>query len=107
MTASFLFAARRSGGGDVVDEVVLLAAGFGADGEGVEDSGAEGVAYGLGGAVAHVSLAEDLHADDAFAVGAHLLDDLDDRVGVGIHVGADGVKADEIDFDPRRSGGGA
>ena len=52
------------------------------------------------GAVAQVSLAEDLHADDAFALAPHLLDDADDGVGVGVHVGADGVEADEVDFDP-------
>ncbi len=53
------------------------------------------------GTVAEFALAEDLHADDAFAVGAHLLDDLDDGGGVGVHVGASGIEADEIDFDPR------
>jgi len=89
-----------SGGGDSLGEIVLFLLGFGADGEGVEDAGVEGVADGFGGAVAHVALAEDLHADDAFAGGAHLLDDADDGVGVGVHVGADGVEADEVDFDP-------
>ena len=34
-------------------------------------------------------------------------DDADDGVGCGVHVGADGVEADEIDFDPRGSGGRA
>ncbi len=92
--------------GDPVDEVILFATRFGAYGEGVKDSGAESVADGFCGAVAEVSLAEDLHADDAFAVGAHLPDDFDDGVGVGVHVRADGVEADEIDVDPWRCGRG-
>ncbi|WP_035359227.1 hypothetical protein [Edaphobacter aggregans] len=49
-------------------EVVLLFAGLGADGHGIEDSGGEGVAYGLGGAVAEVALAEDLMARKAIPV---------------------------------------
>ena len=57
--------------------------------------------------MAKVSLAENLHADDAFALSAHLLDDADDGVGVGVHVGADGVEANEVDLDPRRCSGSA
>ena len=33
--------------------------------------------------------------------------DADDGVGVGVHAGADGVEAYEIDLDPGRGGGGA
>ena len=63
----------ESGCGDALNEVVLLFLRFGADGEGVEHAGAEGIANGFRRAVAQVSLAEDLHADDALALGAHLL----------------------------------
>lgn len=77
-----------------LDEVVLLCLRFGADGEGVEDSGAESIADGFGGFAAEIALAEDLHADDAFALRAHLFDDADDGVGVCVHVGADWVEAD-------------
>ncbi len=80
---------------------------LGSDGEGVEDSGREGVADRFGGAVTEVSLAEDLHADDGFSLRAHLLDDADYGVGVCVHVGADRVEADEIDFDPWRGGSGS
>src|SRR6266702_2233028 len=89
----------RSGGGDSLGEVVLFFLGFGAYGEGVEDAGGEGVTDGFGGAVAHVALAQDLHADDALAGGAHLLDHADDGVAGGVHVAADGVEADEVYFD--------
>jgi len=83
-----------SGRSDSLGQVVLFFLGFGADGEGVEDSGVQGEADGFGWTVTEFSLAEDLHADDAFAVGAHLLDDLDDGGGVGVHVGASGIEAD-------------
>ena len=82
-------------------QIVLFFLGFGAYGEGVEDTGVQGEADGFGWTVTEFSLTEDLHADDAFAVGAHLLDDLDDGGGVGVHVGASGIEADEVDFDPR------
>ncbi len=85
----------------------VRAAGLGADGEGIEDAGTEGVADGLGGVTAEVAFAEDLHADDGLAGGPHLLDDGDDGVGAGVHVGLDGVEADEVDFDPGGCGGGA
>jgi hypothetical protein len=94
------------GGGDAAGQVVLFGLGFGAYGEGVEDAGGEGVADGLGGVVAEVALTEDLHADDAFALSAHLFDYGDDCVWVGVHVGADGVEADEVDLDPGGGGGG-
>jgi len=93
------------GGGYALDEVILFTLGFGADGDGVEDAGTESEADGFGGFVAEVALAEDLHANDAGADGAHLLDEADDGVGVGVHVGADGVEADEVDIDPGVSGG--
>ena len=79
----------------------MLFLGLGADGEGVEDSRGERVADGFGGFVTQISLAEDLHADDGFSLRAHLFDDGNDGVGVSVHVGADGVEADEIEFNPR------
>lgn len=84
----------------------MFALGFGTDGEGVEDAGGEGVANRFGGFVAEVALAEDFHADDALSLRAHLLEDGNDGGGVGVHVGADGVKADEVDLDPGRGRSG-
>ena len=55
--------------------------------------------------IAHGALAKDLHADDTGTGLAHLLDDTDHRIGVGIHVGTDRVEADEIDIDPVRCRG--
>lgn len=84
-----------------MDEIVLFSFGFGADGERVEDSCAKGVADGFGGFVAEVTLSEDLHADNSLPLCAHLLDHADDGGGVRVHMGADGVETDKIDFDPR------
>ena len=36
-----------------------------------------------------------------------MADDADYGVGVGVHVGADRIDADEVDINPRRCGGGA
>ena len=68
---AFFFLCDR---GNAAGKVVLLVLRLGADGEGVEHARGERVADGFGGPVAQVALAEDLHADDAFAVGAHLFD---------------------------------
>ena len=85
---------RGLSGCDSLGQVVLFFLGFCAYGEGVEDSGVQGEADGFGWAIAESALSEDLHPNDAFAVGAHLLDDLDDGGGVGVHVGASGIEAD-------------
>src|SRR5258708_23635341 len=57
--------------------------------------------------MAQLSLAEDFHADDGLAGGAHFADDADDSVGSSVHVCANGIDTDEIDIDPGRFGGGA
>jgi len=57
--------------------------------------------------VAEVALAQDFHADYTFACGLHLFDYADDRVWVGVHVGADGIDADEVNVNPGRCRGGA
>ncbi len=67
----------------------------------------EGEAKGFVLAMAKVALAKDFHADDAFSGGAHLEKHCQDRVGIGVHVRANGIDADEIDIDPGRFGGGA
>jgi hypothetical protein len=95
------------GGGDAADEVFLLGLGFGTDGEGIEEIEAESEIEGFVLAVAKVALAEDFHADDTFAGGAHLADDADDGIGSGVHVRANGIDTHEIDIDPGRFGGGA
>src|SRR6266851_5572179 len=79
--------------------------GFGADGKGVEEIEAEGEIEGFVLAVAQLSLAEDFHADDAFAGGAHFADDADDSFRVGIHEGPNGIDSNEMNFDPGRFGG--
>jgi len=89
---------------DALRQVVLLLAGFSADGEGVKDSGGESVADGFRGTVAEITLSENLHAYDTFAVAAHFFDYFYDGVGISVHVGTDGVKADEVDVDPGRCG---
>ncbi len=67
---------------------------FGADGEGVEQVQREGEVDGLVLAIAEVALAEDFHADNAFACCAHFPDDADDGVRIGIHESADGIDTD-------------
>jgi len=94
-------------GGDAADEVFLLGLGFGADSEGVEEIEAESEVEGFILAGAEFALAEDFHADDAFAGGAHLANDADDGIRIGIHIGAHGVDSNEVDFDPGRFCGGA
>ena len=86
---------------DSLNEIGLLRIAFGANGEGVEHAGAEREANCFILALAHCPLAENLHADDALALGAHFLDDADDRGGIGIHVGSDGIEPDEVNLDPR------
>src|SRR6267143_6443975 len=93
--------------GDAANQVFLLELGFCADGEGVEEIEREGEAKGFVLAMAKVALAKDFHADDAFYGGAHLEKDSPDCVGIGVHVRANGIDADEIDIDPGRFGGGA
>src|SRR5689334_14541059 len=66
-----------SGGGDAAHKIVLFGDGFGADGEGVEHTEAEREAQRFVLAVAHIALAENLHADDAFTCGAHLAENTD------------------------------
>src|SRR2546428_12333002 len=58
-------------------------------------------------AVAQFSLAEDFHANDALARGAHFAHDADDGIGIGIHESTNGVDSNEVDFDPGRLCGGA
>src|SRR5258708_30768242 len=93
-----------SGGGYALDKVVLFLLRFCADSKGIEDAGAEGVSDGFRGPIAKISLAEDLHADDALSLGSHLLDYADDDVGIGIHMGANRIETNEIDIDPWRGG---
>src|SRR5260370_37025063 len=57
--------------------------------------------------MAKVALAENLHADDAFARGAHLAHDADYSIWIGIHESAHRVDANEVDLDPGRFCGGA
>ena len=94
-------------GGDAADEVFLLGVGFGADGEGVEEIEPESEIEGFVLAVAQLSLAQDFHANDAFAGGAHFTNDADDGIRIGIHEGADGIDTNEMDFDPGRFCGSA
>src|SRR5260370_30501551 len=69
--------------------------------------GPEGELKGLGRGMAQLSLAEDFHADNAFARGGHLAHDTDDGIRIGIHVGPKGVDSNEMNFDPGRFRGGA
>jgi len=101
------FTTERLSGGDAADEVFLLGLGFGADGEGVKEIEAEGKIEGFVLAVAEVALAEDFHADDSLAGGAHFFDYANDSGGIGVHERSDGIDADKMDFDPGRFGGGA
>src|SRR6267143_4461787 len=101
------FATERLSGGDAVDEVFLLGLGFGADRESVEEIEAESKVEGFILAMTELTLAEDFHADDAFAGGAHLANDADNGIRIGIHVGANGVDSDEMDLAPGRFSGGA
>src|SRR5260370_41688781 len=57
--------------------------------------------------MAKVALAENLHADDAFAGGAHFAHDADNSSGVRVHIGAEGVDTNEMNLDPGRFCGGA
>ena len=57
--------------------------------------------------MAQLSLAQDFHADDAFAGSAHLQEDSQNSVGVGVHIRANGIDTDEIYIDPGRLGRGA
>ena len=84
----------------------MLGLGFGADGEGVKQIEAESEIEGFVLAVAKVTLAEDFHADDAFACGAHFAHDADNGSGIGVHIGTDGVDANEMNLDPERFCGG-
>jgi len=102
-----LWRSGRSSSGDAANQIFLLGLGFGADGEGVEEIKREGEAQGFVLAMAQLSLAEDFHADDAFAGGAHLEEDSQNSVGVGVHIRANGIDTDEIDIDPGRLGCGA
>ena len=86
---------------------MLFGDGFGADGEGVEEVERKSIAQSFILATTEIALAENFHADDAFAGGAHLADDADDGVGIGVHVGADGIDSNEMHFDPGRFCGGA
>jgi len=95
------------GGSDAANQVFLLGLGFGADGEGVEEIETESEIEGFVLATAQLALAEDFHADNTFACGAHFADDADDSVGSGVHESANGIDADEIDIDPGRLGGSA
>src|SRR5260370_37502620 len=52
--------------------------------------------------MAKVALAENLHADDAFAGGAHFAHDADNSSGVRVHIGAEGVDTNEMNLDPGR-----
>ena len=92
-------------GGDAANQVFLLELGFGADGEGVEEIEPESEIEGFVLAVAQLTLAEDFHADDAFAGGTHFTDDADDGIRVGIHDGPNGIDSNEMNFDPGRFGG--
>ena len=65
---------------------------FGADGEGIEDAGAEGVADGFGRFATRSPWPRIFMPTMAFSLGAHLLDDFDYGVGVGIHVRAMGLR---------------
>src|SRR5260370_38702017 len=94
-------------GGDAADEVFLLGLGFGADGESFEKIEPESEIEGFVLAMAQLSLAEDFHADDAFARGAHLAYDTDDGFGSGVHACANGIDANEMNLDPRRFSGAA
>src|SRR5260370_22705411 len=98
---------RLSGRSDAADEVFLLGLGFGADGESVKEIEAECEIEGFVLAVAKVALAENLHANDALTGSAHFAHDADNGSGVGVHIGADGIDADKMDFDPGRFCGGA
>ena len=90
-----------------MDEVILLFLRLGADGKGIENACAECVSNGFRGAIAKISLAQDLHANDALSLGSHLLNYSDNDVRVGIHMRANWVESHEIDIDPRRSGSGS
>jgi len=81
--------------------------GFSADGEGVKEIEPESEIEGFVLAVAKVALAENLHADDAFACGAHFAHDADNGSGIGVHIGAEGINANEMNLDPGRFCGGA
>src|SRR5260370_18663462 len=96
-----------SGRSEAGDEVFLLGLGFGADGEGVKEIEAECEVEGFVLAMAKVALAENLHADDAFARGAHLAHDADYSIWIGIHESAHRVDANEVDLDPGSFCGGA
>src|SRR5260370_17861597 len=96
-----------SGRSDAAVEVFLLGLGFGADGEGGREIEAECEVEGCVMATAKVALAENLHADDAFARGAHLAHDADYSIWIGIHESAHRVDANEVDLDPGRFCGGA
>src|ERR1700739_4873571 len=93
---------RLSGCSDAADQVLLLVVAFRADGEGVEDSVVQRVADGFVLTRAHCALAEDLHSHDALALRAHVADDRDDGVGMVVHVRADRIQPDQVDFDPGR-----
>src|SRR6266849_2008793 len=106
-TATYKDRKRLLCGGDAPDEVFLLGLGFGADGEGVKQIEAESKIEGFVLAVAKVALAENLHADDAFACGAHFAHDADYSIWIGIHESAHRVDANEMNLDPGRFCGGA
>lgn len=56
--------------------------------------------YGAGDL--HISLAQNLHGDDSLAGSAHPAQDAYDCVGAVVHVRADGVDVNQVNFHPRR-----
>ena len=53
-----------------------------------------------------IALAQDFHSDDGFTGGFHTSQNPNYRFGISVHVGADGVDAGKIDFNPWRGCGG-
>jgi len=50
--------------------------------------------------VAKVALAENLHADDALPAARISRMTLTTVVGIGVHIGAEGINANEMNLDP-------
>lgn len=82
------------GCGDAADQIFLFGFAFGADGEGVQEIQPKREIQRFVLAVAHGTLAQNFHTDNALPFSAHFLDYANDGVWIGIHERADGIDAD-------------
>ena len=86
-----------------LDQVILFLLRFGSDGKSIQDARAKGISDSLRWPTAKVSLAQNLHSNDALSLRSHLLDHPDNDIRISIHMRSNRVQANKIDLDPRRS----